>query len=122
MAGLSGGIVLVLTNYFFSDSFQLVQLQCGRDGRHGHGDQPKGHLTTNQSASGELFLNTGFMIIVTYKISQQIERDAILVCYDNVVQIVDVVGFPKQSKKYISRLEFSFNIDSIGKFHFQRLF
>ncbi|XP_021710910.1 mitogen-activated protein kinase kinase kinase kinase 3 isoform X1 [Aedes aegypti] len=43
----------------------------------------------------------------------QIERDAILVCYDNVVQIVDVVGFPKQSKKYISRLEFSFNIDSI---------
>lgn len=62
------------------------------------------------------------MIIVTYKISQQIERDAILVCYDNVVQIVDVVGFPKQSKKYISRLEFSFNIDSIGKFHFQRLF
>ncbi|XP_058838861.1 mitogen-activated protein kinase kinase kinase kinase 3 isoform X1 [Topomyia yanbarensis] len=43
----------------------------------------------------------------------QIERDAILVCYDNVVQIVDVLGFPKQSKKYISRLEFSFNIDTI---------
>lgn len=43
----------------------------------------------------------------------QIERDAILVCYDKFVQIVDVVGSPKQSKKYISRLEFSFNIDSI---------
>lgn len=43
----------------------------------------------------------------------QIERDAILVCYDNVVQIVDVLGFPKQSKKYISRLEFSLNVDSI---------
>ncbi|XP_055594014.1 mitogen-activated protein kinase kinase kinase kinase 3 isoform X2 [Uranotaenia lowii] len=43
----------------------------------------------------------------------QIERDAILVCYDNIVQIVDVLGFPKQSKKYISRLEFNFNIASI---------
>uniref|UniRef100_A0A1Q3G141 Mitogen-activated protein kinase kinase kinase kinase n=1 Tax=Culex tarsalis TaxID=7177 RepID=A0A1Q3G141_CULTA len=43
----------------------------------------------------------------------QIERDAILVCYDNVVQIVDIMGAPKQSKKYVSRLEFSFNIDSI---------
>ncbi|XP_053684534.1 mitogen-activated protein kinase kinase kinase kinase 3 isoform X1 [Sabethes cyaneus] len=43
----------------------------------------------------------------------QIERDAILVCYDNIVQIVDVLGSPKQSKKYICRLEFSFNIDNI---------
>ncbi|XP_055625369.1 mitogen-activated protein kinase kinase kinase kinase 5 isoform X2 [Toxorhynchites rutilus septentrionalis] len=43
----------------------------------------------------------------------QIERDAILVCYDNVVQIVDVLGFSKHSKKYISRLEFSYNIDTI---------
>lgn len=36
-------------------------------------------------------------------------------CYDNVVQIVDVLGFSKHSKKYISRLEFSYNIDTIGK-------
>uniref|UniRef100_U5EYJ4 Mitogen-activated protein kinase kinase kinase kinase n=1 Tax=Corethrella appendiculata TaxID=1370023 RepID=U5EYJ4_9DIPT len=43
----------------------------------------------------------------------QIEKDAVLVCYDNVIQIVDVKGFPKQSKKYISRIEFRFAIESI---------
>uniref|UniRef100_A0A182P1T0 Mitogen-activated protein kinase kinase kinase kinase n=1 Tax=Anopheles epiroticus TaxID=199890 RepID=A0A182P1T0_9DIPT len=43
----------------------------------------------------------------------QIERDAILVCYDRFVQIVDIQGFPKQSRKLISRVEFSFIIESI---------
>ncbi|XP_049293349.1 mitogen-activated protein kinase kinase kinase kinase 5 isoform X1 [Anopheles funestus] len=43
----------------------------------------------------------------------QIEKDAILVCYDRFVQIVDIQGFPKQSRKLISRVEFSFVIESI---------
>uniref|UniRef100_A0A182Y224 Mitogen-activated protein kinase kinase kinase kinase n=1 Tax=Anopheles stephensi TaxID=30069 RepID=A0A182Y224_ANOST len=42
-----------------------------------------------------------------------IEKDAILVCYDRFVQIVDIQGFPKQSRKLISRVEFSFVIESI---------
>uniref|UniRef100_A0AAG5DP64 Mitogen-activated protein kinase kinase kinase kinase n=1 Tax=Anopheles atroparvus TaxID=41427 RepID=A0AAG5DP64_ANOAO len=43
----------------------------------------------------------------------QIEKDAILVCYDRCVQIVDIQGFPKPSRKLISRVEFSFVIESI---------
>ncbi|KFB47590.1 hypothetical protein ZHAS_00015558 [Anopheles sinensis] len=43
----------------------------------------------------------------------QIEKDAILVCYDRFVQIVDIQGFPKPSRKLISRVEFSFVIESI---------
>ncbi|XP_058054483.1 mitogen-activated protein kinase kinase kinase kinase 5 [Anopheles bellator] len=43
----------------------------------------------------------------------QIEKDAILVCYDRFVQIVDIQGFPKASRKLISRVEFSFLIESI---------
>ena len=42
------------------------------------------------------------------------EKDTILVCYDNIVQIVDIQGFPKMGKKFISRIEFPFYIDSLG--------
>lgn len=35
------------TNTFVLNSFQLVQFERGGNGRHGHGDQPEGHSTTN---------------------------------------------------------------------------
>lgn len=43
----------------------------------------------------------------------QIEKDAILVCYNNSIQIVTMQGNPKQSKKFVSQLHFDFNIESI---------
>ncbi|CAD7089312.1 unnamed protein product [Hermetia illucens] len=43
----------------------------------------------------------------------QIESDAILVCYGNVIQIVTLQGNPKQHKKMLPKLNFDFNIESI---------
>ncbi|KAL5287300.1 MAP4K1 family protein [Megaselia abdita] len=43
----------------------------------------------------------------------QIEKDAILVCYGNQLQIVNMQGHPKQPKKMISSLTFEFNIESV---------
>uniref|UniRef100_A0A1A9UR29 CNH domain-containing protein n=1 Tax=Glossina austeni TaxID=7395 RepID=A0A1A9UR29_GLOAU len=43
----------------------------------------------------------------------QVEKDAILVCYGNVIQVVTLQGNPKQHKKMISQLNFDFNVDSI---------
>ncbi|XP_055383366.1 mitogen-activated protein kinase kinase kinase kinase 5 isoform X9 [Condylostylus longicornis] len=43
----------------------------------------------------------------------QIEKDAILVCYGDKIQIVTLQGNPKQHKKMLSHLNFDFNIDSI---------
>lgn len=47
---------------------------------------------------------------------QQLEKDAILVCYDNVVKIVTPQGALRNSKKQLSELKFDFNIDSISKY------
>uniref|UniRef100_A0A1A9WN69 Non-specific serine/threonine protein kinase n=1 Tax=Glossina brevipalpis TaxID=37001 RepID=A0A1A9WN69_9MUSC len=43
----------------------------------------------------------------------QVEKDAILVCYGNVIQVVTLQGNPKQHKKMISQLNFDFSVDSI---------
>ncbi|XP_047735860.1 mitogen-activated protein kinase kinase kinase kinase 3-like [Hyalella azteca] len=43
----------------------------------------------------------------------QIEKDAILVCYDDVVRVVDLKGRLKERKRQTSELVFDFNIDSI---------
>lgn len=43
----------------------------------------------------------------------QIEKDNILVCYDNVVKIVTLQGKLRNTKKLVSDLLFDFNIDSI---------
>ncbi|XP_017146908.1 mitogen-activated protein kinase kinase kinase kinase 5 isoform X4 [Drosophila miranda] len=43
----------------------------------------------------------------------QVEKDAILVCYGNVMQVVTLQGNPKQHKKMVSQLNFDFNVDSI---------
>ncbi|XP_011333618.1 mitogen-activated protein kinase kinase kinase kinase 5 isoform X4 [Ooceraea biroi] len=43
----------------------------------------------------------------------QFEKDAILVCYDNVVKMVTLQGKPRVSKKQLSELQFNFQIESI---------
>ncbi|KAI4471406.1 sterile20-like kinase isoform b-related [Holotrichia oblita] len=43
----------------------------------------------------------------------QMEKDAILVCYDNLVKIITPHGKLRENKKQLSELEFDFNIDSI---------
>jgi len=45
----------------------------------------------------------------------QVEKDAILVCYGNLMQVVTLQGNPKQHKKMVSQLNFDFNVDSIGR-------
>lgn len=45
----------------------------------------------------------------------QLDKDAILVCYDNVVKVVTPQGRLKVSKKQLSELRFDFKIDSIRK-------
>ncbi|KYN01855.1 Mitogen-activated protein kinase kinase kinase kinase 3 [Cyphomyrmex costatus] len=43
----------------------------------------------------------------------QFEKDAILVCYDNMVKMVTLQGKPRISKKQLSELQFNFEIESI---------
>ncbi|XP_048513551.1 mitogen-activated protein kinase kinase kinase kinase 5 isoform X15 [Athalia rosae] len=43
----------------------------------------------------------------------QLEKDAILVCYDNLIKVVTLQGKPRVSKKQISELHFHFQIESI---------
>lgn len=45
----------------------------------------------------------------------QLDKDSILVCYDNVVKIITPQGKLRVNKKQISELKFDFNISSIGK-------
>ncbi|XP_011500571.1 PREDICTED: mitogen-activated protein kinase kinase kinase kinase 5 [Ceratosolen solmsi marchali] len=42
----------------------------------------------------------------------QLEKDAILICYDNSVKIVTLGGKPRTSKKQMSELQFNFQIES----------
>ncbi|XP_011878052.1 PREDICTED: mitogen-activated protein kinase kinase kinase kinase 5 isoform X1 [Vollenhovia emeryi] len=43
----------------------------------------------------------------------QFEKDAILVCYENMVKMVTLQGKPRISKKQLSELQFNFQIESI---------
>lgn len=43
----------------------------------------------------------------------QLEKNAILVCYDNVVKVVTLQGKPRSSRKHMSELHFNFQIESI---------
>lgn len=45
----------------------------------------------------------------------QVEKDAIIVCYENLIQVVTLQGNPKHHKKIVSQLNFDFTVDSIGK-------
>ncbi|KAJ8982748.1 hypothetical protein NQ317_014046 [Molorchus minor] len=43
----------------------------------------------------------------------QLDKDSILICYDNIIRIVTPQGKPKINKKQISELRFDFKIDSL---------
>ncbi|XP_029046323.1 mitogen-activated protein kinase kinase kinase kinase 5 isoform X8 [Osmia bicornis bicornis] len=43
----------------------------------------------------------------------QLEKNAILVCYDNVVKVVTLQGKPRSNRKHMSELHFNFQIESI---------
>uniref|UniRef100_A0A336MSM1 Mitogen-activated protein kinase kinase kinase kinase n=1 Tax=Culicoides sonorensis TaxID=179676 RepID=A0A336MSM1_CULSO len=51
-------------------------------------------------------------LVNTIKV-HQMDKDAILVCYNSVIQIVTLQGQPKHSKKFISQINFDFKIESI---------
>lgn len=46
----------------------------------------------------------------------QLEKDSILVCYDNVVKIVTLQGKLRVNKKQVSELKFDFNINNISMY------
>ena len=46
----------------------------------------------------------------------QVDKDSILVCYDNIIRIVTPQGKVKISKKQVSELRFDFRIESICKY------
>lgn len=45
----------------------------------------------------------------------QVEKDTILVCHGNIIQVVTMMGEQKLSKKVVSQLTFDFTIESIGE-------
>lgn len=49
---------------------------------------------------------------------QQLEKDSILICYDNVVKVVTPQGVLRNNKKQLSELKFDFNINSISMIFF----
>lgn len=44
----------------------------------------------------------------------QLDKDSILVCYDNMVRVVTPQGKLKMNKRQVSELRFDFKIDSIS--------
>lgn len=46
----------------------------------------------------------------------QLDKDIILVCYDDVIKMVTPQGRLKVSKKQLSELKFGFRIESICKY------
>lgn len=45
----------------------------------------------------------------------QLDKDSILVCYDNLIRIVNPQGKLKNNKKQVNELRFGFKIESISK-------
>lgn len=45
----------------------------------------------------------------------QLDKESILVCYDNLVKIITPQGKLRVNKKQVSELKFNFNITSISK-------
>lgn len=45
----------------------------------------------------------------------QLDKDSILVCYDDIVKIITPQGHVKNNKRQVSELKFHFNIENIGK-------
>lgn len=47
----------------------------------------------------------------------QLDKDAIVVCYDNVIKILTQQGKLRETKKQVSEFKFDFKIESIGMSH-----
>lgn len=48
--------------------------------------------------------------------SMQMEKDIIAIVHDNIIEMVDLRGQPKTSKKIgLARFEFDFRIEGMGK-------
>jgi len=43
----------------------------------------------------------------------QLEKDTLMICYENVAKFVNLQGKTKSSKKYAAEIKFDFQIDSI---------
>lgn len=52
---------------------------------------------------------------MTHRTPFQVEKDTILVCHGNIIQVVTMMGEQKLSKKVVSQLTFDFTIESIGE-------
>lgn len=52
----------------------------------------------------------------------QLDKDSILICYDNVVKIITPQGHLKINKKQVSELKFHFNIENISELICQMIF
>ncbi|CAG9573016.1 unnamed protein product [Danaus chrysippus] len=49
----------------------------------------------------------------TLRAVRQLNKDSVLVCHENVVDIIPVLPFERRRNKLLSRIQFDFNIDSI---------
>lgn len=69
--------------------------------------------------AGQTGYNDGYATVIprhelmNVRAVTQLERDTILVCYDNVVKVVNLQGKLKSSKRQASELHFDFSINSI---------
>merc|ERR1719225_1332673 len=100
-----------------------VNIRRGFDGRSLKLDM----INLNSSASwfhsdeleAQQQLNDGYATVIprhelmNVRAITQLERDTILVCYDNVVKVVNLQGKLKSSKRQASELFFDFSINSI---------
>jgi len=100
-----------------------VNIRRGFDGRSLKLDMINLNSSANWFHSDELEaqqqLNDGYATVIprhelmNVRAVTQLERDTILVCYDNVVKVVNLQGKLKSSKRQASELFFDFSINSI---------
>jgi len=100
-----------------------VNIRRGFDGRSLKLDMINLNSSANWFHSDELDaqqqLNDGYATVIprhelmNVRAITQLERDTILVCYDNVVKVVNLQGKLKSSKRQASELFFDFSINSI---------
>jgi len=100
-----------------------VNVRRGFDGRSLKLDMINLNSSANWFHSDELEaqqqLNDGYATVIprhelmNVRAVTQLERDTILVCYDNVVKVVNLQGKLKSSKRQASELFFDFSINSI---------
>lgn len=51
----------------------------------------------------------------------QLDKDAIVVCYDNVIKILTQQGKLRETKKQVSDFKFDFKIESLGNINMRWL-